>query len=184
MLHDCGGISSIHISACTLLPTLYTSVLVPNCRKEVCADVCHASCTLAAKTGGHGLPNLVGKRRLPFGGVAGMRERSGLFMATPRYVLNTTLPTGHSNSITALQFSPDGRFLASGSGDGVLMIFSTPTWKPVKRFVDASSVTAVSWHPTFPKTLVCGYASGDVHTMNFESHSLVSVSFYRPHRLC
>jgi WD40 repeat protein len=94
-------------------------------------------------------------------------------MATPRYTLDTTLPTGHSNSIIALQFSPDGKFLASGSGDGVLMIFSTSTWKPVKRYVDASSLTAVIWHPTFPKTLICGYRSGDVHTINFESHLLV-----------
>ena len=96
-------------------------------------------------------------------------------MATPRYNLETTLPTGHSNSIVALQFSPDGKFLASGSGDGVLIVFSTSTWKPIKRFVDASSLTAVTWHPTFPKTLICGYRSGDVHTVNFESHLLVRV---------
>ena len=97
-----------------------------------------------------------------------------LSMATPRYTLDTTLPTGHSDSIVSLQFSPDGKFLASGSGDGVLMVFSTSTWKPIKRYVDASPVTAVIWHPTFPKTLICGYRSGDVHTMNFETHSLVS----------
>ena len=95
-------------------------------------------------------------------------------MATPRYSPDTTLPTGHNNTITALQFSPDGKFLASGSGDGILMVFSTSTWKPIKRFVDAGSLTAVVWHPTFPKTLICGYGSGDVHTVNFESHLLVS----------
>ena len=107
-------------------------------------------------------------------GVAGTRLDPTPFMATPRYTPDTTLPTGHSNPITALQFSPDGRFLASGSSDGVLMVFSTSTWKPIKRFVDASSLTSVIWHPTFPKTLVCGYGSGDVHTVNFESHLLVS----------
>lgn len=95
-------------------------------------------------------------------------------MATPRYTLDTTLPTGHSNSIVVLQFSPDGKFLASGSGDGILMVFSTSTWKPIKRFIDVSPLTAVIWHPTFPKTLLCGYRSGDVHTVNFESHLLVS----------
>ena len=96
-------------------------------------------------------------------------------MATPRYNLDTTLPTGHNNSIVVLQFSPDGKFLASGSGDGVLMVFSTSTWKPVKRYIDASSITTMVWHPTFPKTLICGYRSGDVHTVNFESHALVNV---------
>ena len=94
-------------------------------------------------------------------------------MATPRYTLDITLPSGHTNDITVLQFSPDGKFLASGSGDGVLLVFSTSSWKPVKQFVDASSVNALTWHPTIPKTLICGHASGDVHTTRFESHNLV-----------
>ena|ERR1700753_18534 len=95
-------------------------------------------------------------------------------MATPRYTLNTTLPKGHSNFISALEFSPDGKFLASGGEDGVVLVFSTSTWKPIKRFIDASPLTALTWHPSFPKTLMCGYRSGDVHTVNFESHLLVS----------
>lgn len=94
-------------------------------------------------------------------------------MATPRYSLGITLTSGHTNDITVLQFSPDGKFLASGSGDGVLMVFSTSTWKPVKRFVDVSSPNALVWHPVMPKTLICGYASGDIHTTVFESHQLV-----------
>ena len=97
-------------------------------------------------------------------------------MATPRYTLNRTLTSGHTNDITVLQFSPDGEFLASGSGDGVLLVFSTSSWKPVKRFIDASSINALAWHPVIPKTLICGYASGDVHTAHFESHRLVKIS--------
>ena len=94
-------------------------------------------------------------------------------MATPRYSLDRTLPSGHTSDITALQFSPDGKFLASGSGDGVLLVFSTSDWEPVKRFVDVSSLNTLVWHPAIPKTLICGYASGDVHTTFFESHRLV-----------
>lgn len=94
-------------------------------------------------------------------------------MTNSRYSLDISLPSGHTNGITVLQFSPDGRFLASGSGDGVLLVFSTSTWKPVKQFVDASSINALVWHPVFPKTLISGYASGDVHTTRFESHHLV-----------
>ena len=96
-----------------------------------------------------------------------------LLMATPRYSLDITLPDGHSDSITALQFSPDGKFLASGSGDGVLLVFSTSMWKPIKRFIDASPVSTLLWHPVFPKTLLCGYRSGDIHTVHFENHSIV-----------
>ena len=98
-------------------------------------------------------------------------------MATLRYSLDITLSSGHTNDITVLQFSPDGKFLASGSGDGVLLVFSTSTWEPVKRFVDVSSLNALVWHPVRPKTLICGYASGDVHTTLFESHQLVSFPF-------
>jgi WD40 repeat protein len=98
-----------------------------------------------------------------------------------RYTLQTTLPDGHANDITALCFSPDGEFLASGSGDGVLLIFSTSSWEPVKRFVDASSINTLIWHPAFPKTVISGYASGDVHTMRFESHGIVSLTA-RPFR--
>jgi len=94
-------------------------------------------------------------------------------MTTPRYTLDVTLPSGHANGITVLEFSPDGKFLASGSGDGVLLVFSTSSWKPVKRFIDASSISALVWHPIVPKTLICGYASGDIHTTCFESHQLV-----------
>ncbi|KAF9783286.1 WD40-repeat-containing domain protein [Thelephora terrestris] len=98
--------------------------------------------------------------------VVATRLSSSQSMTAPRYTLKTRLPSGHNNSIIALQFSPDGKFLASGSGDGVLMVFSTSTWKPVKRYVDASSLTAVIWHPTFPKTLICGYRSGDIDDCN------------------
>ena len=99
-----------------------------------------------------------------------------LLMATPRYSLDITLPDGHTDSITSLQFSMDGKFLASGSGDGVLLVFSTSTWKPLKRFIDASPVSTLLWHPVFPKTLLCGYRSGDIHTVHFENHSIVGAS--------
>ena len=84
------------------------------------------------------------------------------FMTNSRYTLNMTLSSGYTNGIAALQCSPDGRFLASGSGDSVLLVFSTSTWEPVKQFVDASSVRTLVWHPAIQKTVISGYSSGDV----------------------
>jgi WD40 repeat protein len=93
-------------------------------------------------------------------------------MATPRYKLMVTLHH-HTDTITALQFSPCGSYLASGSDDGVVFIFSTESWNPVKRFIDVSPVTSLLWHPSFPKTIICGFNSGDIHTACFEGSDMV-----------
>jgi len=97
-------------------------------------------------------------------------------MAIPRYKLKVTL-RHHTETITALQFSPSGDFLASGSENGVVLVFSTGSWKPVKRFIDASPVTALVWHPLFPKTILCGFDSGDIHTACFEGNESVCLSW-------
>lgn len=100
-----------------------------------------------------------------------------------KYKLSATL-SGHRNTITALKFSCDGKYLATGSEDGTLLIFSTRTWQPVQHYVDASSVTAILWHPTHPNTLVCGFLSGDVLTMPLDEHhvrALCSFQRWPPH---
>lgn len=83
------------------------------------------------------------------------------------YDLETSLP-GHIDSINALQFSSAGGYLASSGQDGQLFIFSTKTWKPVRKYANASPLTALVWHPTFPKTVICGFASGDLVTICFD----------------
>ena len=93
-------------------------------------------------------------------------------MAIPRYKLKAILHH-HIDTITALQFSSCGGFLASGSENGIILIFSTQSWKPVKRFIDVSPVTSLLWHPSFPKTILCGFNSGDVHTACFEGNEKV-----------
>lgn len=95
-------------------------------------------------------------------------------MAVPRYKLQTTLHH-HTDTITTLQFSPSESFLASGSENGVIIIFLTQSWKPIKRFIDASPVASLLWHPSFPKTLLCGFSSGDIHTACFEGNDTVRV---------
>ncbi|KAF9790774.1 WD40-repeat-containing domain protein [Thelephora terrestris] len=84
------------------------------------------------------------------------------------YDLETSL-LGHIDSINALQFSSSGRYLATGGQDGQLLIFSTKTWKMVKKFVDSSPLNSLVWHPTFPKTVICGFVNGDLITICFDS---------------
>lgn len=85
-------------------------------------------------------------------------------MAISSYDLETSL-SGHIDSVNTLQFSPSGKHLASGGQDGQLFIFSTKTWKPIRKYADASPLTALAWHPSFPRTVICGFASGDLITI-------------------
>ncbi|KAF9786231.1 WD40-repeat-containing domain protein, partial [Thelephora terrestris] len=81
------------------------------------------------------------------------------------YEIAETL-TGHTSSITVVLFSPDGEYLASGSESGVVLVTATESWETVKTLVNVSPVTALLWDPTFPVTLVCGFASGATLTVH------------------
>jgi WD40 repeat protein len=94
------------------------------------------------------------------------------------YRLAFTL-TGHTGTITALQFSPDCKFLASGSDHGVLLIFSASSWRPVKRLIEVSPITTLVWHSEKRYLLLCGCESGDVYFLSLKK-SLVCPSHHIP----
>lgn len=85
-------------------------------------------------------------------------------MSTRQYEREITI-VGLKESISALEFSPDGTVLASGCEDGSVTIFSTLDWKPLRTFIDASPSTSLAWHPQIKGLLFCGFRSGDVHTL-------------------
>lgn len=85
-------------------------------------------------------------------------------MSTCQYEPETTI-AGLNGSISALEFSPDGKFLASGCEDGSVTLFSTLNWKPLHTFVDVSPSTSLAWHPWIGGLLFCGFKSGDIHTL-------------------
>jgi WD40 repeat protein len=89
-------------------------------------------------------------------------------MSSNELFLTTTLE-GHTATITAVEFSPDGRFLASAGDDGVMLIFSTSSWSPVCRFLDASPVSVLLWHKKKRYLLICGHQSGDLHILTMST---------------
>ncbi|KAF9642842.1 hypothetical protein BDM02DRAFT_3132826 [Thelephora ganbajun] len=89
-------------------------------------------------------------------------------MSAHRYEHEMTI-TGLKESVLALEFSPDGKALASGCEDGSVTVFSTSDWKPLHTFADASPSTSLAWHPQIEGLLFCGFKSGDVHTIQTNS---------------
>ena len=96
-------------------------------------------------------------------------------MSPPELSLQTVLEESHTEAITALEFSPDGKFLASGGDDGAILVFSTSSWVPVKRYLDVSPVSVLMWDRRRRYLLLSGHQSGDVHVMTMD-RSMVCLS--------
>lgn len=62
--------------------------------------------------------------------------------------LQATL-TGHSDTVSILSFSPNGEWLASGSLDTSVMLWSTSTWEKVHTLSDLhGEIMTILWHPS------------------------------------
>ena len=122
--------------------------------------------------------------RMPHVEYLNFREKSFLnpffsyLMVTHKYEYVETLPE-HTSSITVLLFSPDGEYLASGCESGVVLVTATDPWKTVKKLVNVSPVTAILWDPTFPMTIVCGFASGAIVTVHIGDSDTVRRFFIK-----
>ena len=93
-------------------------------------------------------------------------------MSTHRYEHEKTI-TGLKDSITTLEFSPDGKTLASGCEDGTITIFSALNWKPLQMFVGILPLTSLAWHPRVEGLLFCGFNRGDVYSLRTSQSQVI-----------
>ncbi len=82
------------------------------------------------------------------------------------YVEVHSLTWGHSDTVNALCFSPDGRYLASGGSDGNLLIWDVQAGQLLFRRLFNSPLTSLLWHPTAPDTVIIGCEDGEIAQVN------------------
>jgi dipeptidyl aminopeptidase/acylaminoacyl peptidase len=74
---------------------------------------------------------------------------------------------GHQGTITALAFSPDGKYLVSGSGDKTVVLWDLQSYTVKQRFTEhQSDITAVAFSPD-NATVISAASDGAILLWNF-----------------
>ncbi|EPS99888.1 hypothetical protein FOMPIDRAFT_46431 [Fomitopsis schrenkii] len=102
-------------------------------------------------------------------------------MSSTAYINVHTLKDGHTDTINALTFSPDGSQLASGSDDRSVVVWSVTKGTLLHRLFFDSCVDCVLWHPLQEDTLVVACEDGSLRQVHgfslVRSHLQYSINF-------
>ena len=86
-------------------------------------------------------------------------------MATLRRRKRLPGSTGHN---TVVQYSPDGRYLAAGSTDGSIRVWSTKTWRSRRLQAQTGAVYSLAVSPD-SRTLAAGGGDGAIRLFDLRS---------------
>ncbi|KAH9924803.1 WD40-repeat-containing domain protein [Fomitopsis serialis] len=90
-------------------------------------------------------------------------------MVSTAYVPTLTLTGGHSDTVNALAFSPDCKYLASGGDDGAVVIWDVRSGDLIYRFTVDGQVDSLLWHPIQTETIIIGCNSGSIRQLRYFS---------------
>ena len=88
---------------------------------------------------------------------------------------------GHSDSVTALALSPDGRWALSGSSDKTIIIWQTLTGKILQKYSFNYYVNSIKWSPHNPALIMMGMEDGSVSAWTFFSDTASLQLRWRTH---
>jgi WD40 repeat protein len=81
-----------------------------------------------------------------------------VFVLEPETGRVVSVVKGHSNNVTALAFSRDGHFMATGSGDKVIGVYDTRSWKPLAGLRGhTGSISRIAFSPDGKRLVSVSY---------------------------